>query len=281
MKFTLILVIALVQGFILFIPQDKTIDRRANFPKRITTHGYKLIVCIIITIFCTIILFFISESDASEFDTKIRTRDSITEVNRKKDAENYENKLIKANQENRRVLLEYGLQMDAKNERLQKTVEKNRDTTYRGVAPYLELYKVVLEDSLSNNKYNVKCIFTATGATCYNIKVKMDFILEDFQDKLSYWYQNFIPITTSEDIEKGKGYTTYMDLPKSNLSIKCYYFHIYGTYEKQDKSRIKIDKYYGFFPRNLKDRFGSPVQVWKDKLDNFVLENRKKTGTNR
>lgn len=273
MKLTLILIITLVQGLILFIPQDKVLDRRANFPKQITKHGRKLITCIIITITCTIILFFISEKEATDFDKRIKSRDSLVEINRKNDAENYEQKLIKANTENRKVLLEYGLEMDAKNEKLQKAVEKNRDTTYRGVAPYLELYKMDLIDSISNNKYVIKYTFTATGATCYNIKVKMDFILVDFNGNLSYWYKNYIPITTSQDIEKGKGYSTYIDLPKSNLSIKSYYFHVYGTYKNQSGAKLKIDKFYALNILDQKNRFGSPLQIWKDKLDTFVSKN--------
>lgn len=270
MKLSLILLIALSQGFILFIPQDKTIDNRSNFPKKITKHGRKLIFFIVVTIVCTVILFFISEKEAQDFDRNIRHRDSITDLNRKVDAKSYEKKIIDANAENRKVLLEYGLEMDVKNERLQKTVEKSRDTSFRGVAPHLELFKMVLIDSTSKDKYVVKYTFSSTGATSYNIKVKMDVILMSTESKFSYWIKQFIPITKGDDIEKGQGYTTLLNLPKNNFFIEMYYFHIYGTYEKQDNKVITINRFYVFNLKENEYRFGSPNQLRKIELDKFI-----------
>jgi hypothetical protein len=272
MKLTLILIIAITQGIILFIPQDKTLNRRANFPKKITNHGWKLIACILLTILCTVILFLISEKEAQGFDKKIRKRDSITEVSRKKDAKDYEQKLTQANAENRKVLLDYGLEMDEKNKRLQKAVEKGRDTTYRGVAPHLELYEIILVDSTQRNQYKVKYTFSASGATCYNVKIKMDIFLLSPQENISYWKRKLIPVTTSEEIETNKGYSTFLDLPRNDSFIKYYYFHIYGTYENQNKIKIKIDKFYGFNPKDSKAMFGSLLPFWKEKLEKFVQD---------
>jgi hypothetical protein len=270
MKFAIILIIAFVQGIILFIPQDKTFDDQLGFPNNITKHGKRLIICVVITIISTVALFFISEQESIGFDKKLKSRDSITELNRRADAKSYERKLGDANAENRKVLLDYGLEMDEKNVKLQKAVEKSKDTTFRGISPFLNLYKIKLTDSLSENKYTIKYTFSVSGATCYNIKVKMDILISNREDEISYLKKGFIPITNHQNLEKGKGYSAYLDLPKKDNVIKFYFFHVYGTYERQDKKRFKINQFYTLDLNSKSERFGTPLEFTNNRLIEFT-----------
>ena len=251
-----------MQGLIAIIPlKGKLSDNRFDFPKNFTRLGYSLIVCCIITMICTILLFSKSEKEEDEYKTilksELSTRDSIHQKRIDQANEKYILKLDSNNKNTIELLAKYGLKYDSSQKVIAKLVQdssKRNITIINGDDPVLMfcsgsgIYDVIhRKDTLF---FKIKLCSEKATSKIEELKVttlgsKSNYLDPDpnnfkllgkdkiIQDKYSQVESNSI-----SEIE-----INYSPVPYYSMI----FVRIYGTYYNSDKSKkFTIDVIYGY-----------------------------------
>ncbi|MCR4033540.1 MULTISPECIES: hypothetical protein [Flavobacterium] len=267
-KILLTVIIAITQVYVYFIPQDKVLDRRSKHIKQITKNGWKVITCSVLTITLSIILLIISESESNSFNKKIEQHDSITEINRKNDAEMYIQKLKDNNTETRNALLEYGYEMDSTSMKIQKAIDKAKDTVLKGPNPYLFL-KSIKTNSKDNLERKFSFEIFSSDATSYDINITTYMIEQDYSENNRLILRNN-SLKNHLVVTKNQGKTLNLTLFNLNPDIEYYYVYLKGTYRKNHNGKnIDIDNVYGY---KVKDSttFEPMISISKN-IKSFVM----------
>ncbi|WP_343587542.1 hypothetical protein [Flavobacterium sp.] len=271
-KILLTVIIAITQVYVYFIPQDKVLDRRSRNIRQITKNGWKVITCSGMTIILSVILLIISEKESTSFNRKIEQHDSITEINRKHDAEMYIQKLKDNNAETRNALLEYGYEMDSTSMKIQKAIDKAKDTVLKGPNPYLFL-KSIKTNSKDNLERKFAFEIFSSDATSYDINITTYMVEQDYSEKNHLILRNH-SLKNHLVVTKNQSKTLNLTLFNLNPDIEYYYVYLNGTYRKSSNGKeINIDNVYGY---KIKDSTTfEPMISISNNIKSFIKTNSK------
>ncbi|MEJ8816434.1 hypothetical protein [Lacibacter sp. H407] len=126
MKIILTIIIAIMQTLIVIIPlKGKLSDNTSKFTKNFTKLGWVLISCYIVTTFCTVIFFLVTDAEEEESKSslfsQLQERDSIHQQRIIEAGKSYTEQLNSSNKNTIEALAKYGLKYDT----AQKTIEKS------------------------------------------------------------------------------------------------------------------------------------------------------------
>ena len=275
MKIILFLIIGILQSLITIIPtKGKVSDNRNRFYK-FTNLGWKLVLCIIISLTCTFILFCITEEESNRKEKLHETKElqASKDYSKLLDSTNKKNLIIYTE-----VLAKYGLKYDSSQNIIAKLVKdstKKVVTIINGEDPVLMLCSGIGIDDVYNRSDTLflKINLCSDKSTSKVIELKVTTLgsMSDYRD-IS---QNDFKLLGKDKIIQKNSYIesnsisgiemNYSPVPIFNMI----YIRIYGSFSKVDNSKTTlIDRIYGYDLKNRK--FGTAMPETIERIKKFL-----------
>lgn len=284
MKLILTISVAILQAFIVIIPlKGKLSDNRRKFPYNFTFRGYILIICCLLTITCTTLIFIITdkvdEKSKQILFNQLRSSDSLHQQRIIESGNKYINKLDSSDKNTIELLAKYGLKYDSSQNIIAKLIKdstKRNVTIVNGEDPVLMLcsgngiknavfngdtlsLNILLCSEKSTSKIKELNLTILSSNGTYTTSKNYDLALIRKSHKIQNKYSQ-IESNSSTEIE-----TTYFHVLNQNMI----YLRITGEYTNFDNTKhFPIDIIYGYDIKNKK--FGTASIDQDEKIRKFL-----------
>jgi hypothetical protein len=273
-KFILIVVIAICQAFIAIIPvKNKISDNRRRFPRDFTKAGWTLIALCIVTVICSIWIFYISDYEQTQSQSKLenglRRRDSIYRLEVKHLSNNYAMKVDSSYKKSEETFItvtaRYGLHYDSLNHQLIKQI----DTTKVEIQPDLTVEDIKI-DTVINDYYKIGVTLFSNDAAANNIDLSYQVIVVDKDNKVELIPGISRAFIKSQSLSKDRGTTTLLRFSAKNASM--FVLLLTGNYTNFTGTKKHFVQQ--FFSYSISGKqFGTPNTFLVNKISEILAEN--------
>lgn len=284
MKLILTIIVAILQAFVVIIPlKGKLSDNRRKFPYNFTVKGYLIILCCLLTMTCTTLIFIITdkadERSRQILFNQLRSSDSLHQQRIINSGNKYINKLDSSDKNTIELLAKYGLKYDSSQNIIAKLIKdstKRNVTIVNGEDPVLMLCSGNgIKKAVFNGDTLILNILLCSEKSTSKIKQLQLTILSTNGTYLTSNKYDFILIKKAHNIQN-----KYSQIESnSSTEIETIYFHVLnqnmiyvrmtGEYTNFDNSKqFPIDIIYGYDIRNKK--FGTASIEQDEKIRKFL-----------